>query len=609
MSSPGEKPEQRESMEEGSERASGGRTRTEKPMRSLDTERDLKGVTEEKYRLLVENANQGIVVIQDGMLKYLNPKAAEVTGWPKQELISKPFADIVHPDDRSMVAESHQRRMGGEGKLQAYAFRIVDKQGRVRWLENHGVDIEWEGKPAGLDSLTDITKRKMAETQIQRAHHIQSVLNRLLQLSLEALSLEEMLRRIIDHIVSIPWLAVESKGAIFLVEEEPEVLVLKAQRGLPQSLQAVCARVPFGRCLCGRAAQSGGIKFADRIDERHQNRYEGISAHGHYCVPIVASDKRVLGVINLYLQEGHRRDERETQFLCAVANVLVGIIERQRAVEALRESEEKYRTLFENSIEGIGISKGNRVVAANRALLDTFGYDTLEEFRQVPITGHVAPEFRSLIRERMRKRERGEPLPARYEYTIVRKEGKSRDLEISTTEVLIDKERHVLSTFRDITERKRADEKIRQTSELLQIEREALERKNVALGEILNRIDGEKNTLKRQIVANVEQTIIPTIVRLKKSSQSFQHRIFDMLEKDLKEIVSPFLGILKTNYSRLSPRELEVCRLIKNGMSSKEIAEALSLSLWTVYKHRDQIRKKLGLTNSGANLPAYLQSL
>ena len=609
MSSPRKKPGQRESMEEGSERASGGRTRTEKPMRSLDTERDLKGVTEEKYRLLVENANQGIVVIQDGMLKYLNPKAAEVTGWPKQELISKPFADIVHPDDRSMVAESHQRRMGGEGKLQAYAFRIVDKQGRVRWLENHGVDIEWEGKPAGLDSLTDITKRKMAETQIQRAHHIQSVLNRLLQLSLEALSLEEMLRRIIDHIVSIPWLAVESKGAIFLVEEEPEVLVLKAQRGLPQSLQAVCARVPFGRCLCGRAAQSGGIKFADRIDERHQNRYEGISAHGHYCVPIVASDKRVLGVINLYLQEGHRRDERETQFLCAVANVLVGIIERQRAVEALRESEEKYRTLFENSIEGIGISKGNRVVAANRALLDTFGYDTLEEFCQVPITGHVAPEFRSLIRERMRKRERGEPLPARYEYTIVRKEGKSRDLEISTTEVLIDKERHVLSTFRDITERKRADEKIRQTSELLQIEREALERKNVALGEILNRIDGEKNTLKRQIVANVEQTIIPTIVRLKKSSQSFQHRIFDMLEKDLKEIVSPFLGILKTNYSRLSPRELEVCRLIKNGMSSKEIAEALSLSLWTVYKHRDQIRKKLGLTNSGANLPAYLQSL
>lgn len=609
MSFPRKESGQREPMEEGSERASGERARTEKPMRSLDTERDLEGVTEEKYRLLVENASQGIIVIQDGMLKYVNPKAAEVTGWPKQELISKPFADIIHPDDRSMVAESHQRRMGGEGKLQAYAFRIVDKQGRVKWLENHGVSIEWEGKPAGLDSLTDITKRKMGEAQIQRTHHIQSVLNRLLQLSLEALSLEEMLRRIIDCIVSIPWLAVESKGCIFLVEEEPEVLVLRAQRGLPQSLQAMCARVPFGRCLCGRAAQSGGIEFADHVDERHENQYEGVSTHGHYCVPIVTSDKRVLGVINLYLREGHQRDQRETQFLCAVANVLVGIIERQRAVEALRESEEKYRTLFENSIEGIGISKGNRVVAANRALLDTFGYDTLEEFRQVPIAEHVAPEFRSLIRERMRKRERGGPLPARYEYAIVRKDGKSRDLEISTTEVLIDKERHVLSTFRDITERKRADEKIRQTSELLQIEREALERKNVALGEILNRIDGEKNTLKQQIVANVEQAIIPTILRLKKSSQSFQHRIFDMLEKDLREIVSPFIGFLQANYTKLSPRELEVCRLIKNGMTSKEIAGALNLSLWTVYKHRDQIRRKLGLIDGGVNLQTFLRSL
>ncbi|MGB2805029.1 MAG: PAS domain S-box protein [Candidatus Zixiibacteriota bacterium] len=484
MSSSRKKSEQRESTEEGSERASGERTRTEEPMRSLDTERDLKGVTEEKYRLLVENASQGIIVIQDGMLKYLNPKAAEVTGWPKQELISKPFADIVHPDDRSMVAESHQRRMGGEGKLQAYAFRIVDKQGRVKWLENHGVSIEWEGKPAGLDSLTDITKRKMGEAQIQRAHHIQSVLNRLLQLSLEALSLEEMLRRIIDCIVSIPWLAVESKGGIFLVEEEPEVLVLKAQRGLPQSLQAMCTRVPFGKCLCGRAAQSGGIEFADHVDERHENQYEGISAHGHYCVPIVASDKRVLGVINLYLKEGHRRDERETQFLCAVANVLVGIIERQRAEEMLRE-----------------------------------------------------------------------------------------------------------------------------TTRQLEIEREALERKNVALGEILNRIDGEKNTLKQQIVANVEQAIIPTILRLKKSSRPFQHRIFDMLEKDLREIVSPFVGFLQANYTKLSPRELEVCRLIKNGMTSKEIAGALNLSLWTVYKHRDQIRRKLGLIDGGANLQTFLRSL
>jgi len=82
-----------------------------------------------------------------------------------------------------------------------------------------------------------------------------------------------------------------------------------------------------------------------------------------------------------------------------------------------------------------------------------------------------------------------------------------------------------------------------------------------------------------------------------------------MLEKDLQEIVSPFLDTLKSNYTKLSPRELEVCRLIKNGMTSKEIAEMLNLSLLTVYKYRELIRKKLSLVKDGTNLRTYLKSL
>jgi DNA-binding CsgD family transcriptional regulator len=82
-----------------------------------------------------------------------------------------------------------------------------------------------------------------------------------------------------------------------------------------------------------------------------------------------------------------------------------------------------------------------------------------------------------------------------------------------------------------------------------------------------------------------------------------------MLEKDLKEIVSPFLATLQHNHTRLSPREMEVCRLIKNGMTSKEIAEALNLSLLTVYKYRELIRKKLRLVNDDTNLQSYLLSI
>jgi PAS domain S-box-containing protein len=161
----------------------------------------------------------------------------------------------------------------------------------------------------------------------------------------------------------------------------------------------------------------------------------------------------------------------------------------------------------------------------------------------------------------------------------------------------------------DITQRRRAEEMLRRTTEQLEIEREALERKNVALREVLDQIDAEKNAVKRQIAANVEQAIIPTLLRLKESSHPSQSRIFEMLEKDLKDIASPFLDTLKTSYAKLSPRELEVCRLVKSGMTSKEIAEALHLSVMTVHKYRELIRKKLGLVNNEVNLQTYLQSM
>jgi len=161
----------------------------------------------------------------------------------------------------------------------------------------------------------------------------------------------------------------------------------------------------------------------------------------------------------------------------------------------------------------------------------------------------------------------------------------------------------------DITKRKQAEDLLKQTAEQLQIEREALEKKNIALREILNQIEGEKNIIKQQIVTNVEQAIIPTLLRMKETSHPTQVRNFDIMERELREIVSPFLETIKNKFAKLSPRELEVCRLIKNGMTSKEIADALKVSLLTVHKYRELIRKKLNLVNDDTNLQTYLQSL
>ncbi|MBW1811980.1 MAG: GAF domain-containing sensor histidine kinase, partial [Deltaproteobacteria bacterium] len=110
------------------------------------------------------------------------------------------------------------------------------------------------------------------------------------------------------------------------------------QKGLDPHIQHACAEVNFGNCLCGRAAADHQVQFAGCLDERHEVRFDGMPAHGQYCVPIV-DEQTVLGVLNIYVREGHESTERETEFLAAVANILAGIVQRQRAQEERHQHE------------------------------------------------------------------------------------------------------------------------------------------------------------------------------------------------------------------------------------------------------------------------------
>ncbi len=120
--------------------------------------------SEKKYRLLINNANESIIVAQDGRLKFVNPMTLELLeGYSEQELIDRPFPEFIHPDDRSMVVENYRRRIANEVALPRYAFRVVTRAGIVKWVEIHADLIEWQGKPASLNFLTDITESKCAE--------------------------------------------------------------------------------------------------------------------------------------------------------------------------------------------------------------------------------------------------------------------------------------------------------------------------------------------------------------------------------------------------------------------------------------------------------------
>jgi PAS domain S-box-containing protein len=141
------------------------------------------------------------------------------------------------------------------------------------------------------------------------------------------------------------------------------------------------------------------------------------------------------------------------------------ITERKRAEEAFRESEERYRVLVESSLMGIGISSGNRIVYANQALLNLFGYDDREEFIKTPLIDHVAPESREFISNRRDKVARGEPVPVEFEYDILRKDGLTRTLLATSSRFILEGRLYTQTTFQDITERKRAEEALRESEE------------------------------------------------------------------------------------------------------------------------------------------------
>ncbi len=200
--------------------------------------------SEERYRLVVENANESIIIAQDGMIKFFNPKAIEASGYSREELQSKPFAELIHPDDREKVLESHQKRIQGRNIPGIYDFRIIDRLGRTRWIVINSVKILWMGRPATLNFISDITERKLAEEDMRKAkekaelaarakseflanmsHEIRTPMNAVLGMT--GLLLEEKLTPLQKEYVEI----IRSSGNILLATINDILDLSKIERG------------------------------------------------------------------------------------------------------------------------------------------------------------------------------------------------------------------------------------------------------------------------------------------------------------------------------------------------------------------------------------------
>ncbi|MBN2227144.1 MAG: PAS domain S-box protein [candidate division Zixibacteria bacterium] len=263
----------------------------------------------------------------------------------------------------------------------------------------------------------------------------------------------------------------------------------------------------------------------------------------------------------------------------------------------------RLRSLFEATFDGIVFHEGGKIIDVNPTFERMIGY-ARNELIGTLVTELASSSTRSLMEHNIRTRNHGP-----YEAVVIHRNGSMLDVEIIAKEHEYMGRLVRVAAFRDITERKKAAQVLEETHARLLTEQLTLRRKNIALKEILSQIEHEKSLIKRSIQANINRVIMPIIQTLHQKANSDHVQYITLLEDALKDISSPFIRDLETNHTKLTPRELEICNMIKNGMSSKDIAVNLGISSQTVDKQRTHIRKKLALTKQGVNLVSFLKSL
>jgi PAS domain S-box-containing protein len=258
-----------------------------------------------KYRQLVHTAPIGIVVTQDRFLKLVNPQALSISGYSEAELTARSFIEIVHPDDRAMVMAFHVRRLNGEEVPETYLLKLIDKGGKTKWIENTGILITWQGRPATLNFLFDVTERQLAAEALFKS--------------------ESQKRTILD---ATPDLIHYMDNEMKLIWVNKAVLQ-EYNVAMENIIGQFCYRIFFHRnticddCPSLKARQTHQIENAVlRMREKPDARYWDV-----FSAPLVDEQEKILGFIQI------ARD----------------MTLQRKAEQALRESEARFRHIIENA--------------------------------------------------------------------------------------------------------------------------------------------------------------------------------------------------------------------------------------------------------------------
>ncbi len=331
-----------------------------------------------------------------------------------------------------------------------------------------------------------------------------------------------------------------------------------------------------------RVKQSVGVVRVGAIRARHKDgSWRTIEA----TVQNLVDDEDVRGVVMNY------RD----------------ITERVSVELELRRTHDRCEKAFQNSPDSITISylDTGEFVEANDGFVRITGYARNE------VIGRTSLEL-GIWKDPQRRRELAETLSQEghvrdFPMDVVIKDGSTRSCVVSAELIELDGRRCLLAVTRDMTDVRLADERLRETTEKLRRDHVEMVRKNIALNEVLEHLQKEKDQYRHELCCSVENLVLPMLNRLR-DERAIPAAEYDRLTQTLNKVTGLHIDQFKNNISKLTPRELDILEMIGAGRSSKQIAEGLGLSPQTVHKHRQSIRRKLQIDHREINLAAYLRS-
>jgi PAS domain S-box-containing protein len=298
------------------------------------------------------------------------------------------------------------------------------------------------------------------------------------------------------------------------------------------------------------------------------------------------------------------------------SRVLLSVVrdrtERKLAEEALRESEERFRSVFENAAVGMFVvHQDGRILQSNLAMQTMLGYND-DEFRSMRFADFTHPDDLEMSVRKLSQIYSPKRTEKHFDKRYLAKDG--REIWAHVSVAMVDdgegRPRYHVAVIEDITQRKLAEEALDKRETELKRKSIDLEEADTALKVLLRHQDEDKAALEHGIQANVRELVLPYIAKLKSTHLSDTQQIYlSFIESGLNEIVSPFLQRTAALSPRFTRAEIQIANLIRTGKSSKEMAEVLNVSEGTIEAHRNSIRSKLGLKHKNINLQAHLLSL